>query len=344
MVCKLTMYFEDQHEFLIHQYRDGKIPRVFHGFHTGFLLLEILNLSDDDLSTIEQTVSGLNSNNAKSIFDGTLSTMWAMRCYAPEEIEELQHDFFSIDGPSATRLSTATIKDTIACFEDHPDWFKYEFLRYLSDRYFLLSNVETAQEENLISPVYNPERDSMANMSTAEKLAAMHENYESNHTEIKQRYIYKNITTPRFSQIAAISLMELARAGKVIRKCKNCGQYFIPENRSDTLYCNNPSPADPTKTCKEYGSQRLWYERQKDDELATLSRNILSAKSMLAKRNSDLPDYKMFYDFFRKERIRWKKAVESGEKSREEYREWLLFMKHCKTFKEAGITPPNSNR
>ena len=89
-------------------------------------------------------------------------------------------------------------------------------------------------------------------------------------------------------------------------------------------------------TCKEYGSQRLWYARQKDDELATLSRNILSAKSMLAKRNPDIQKYNLSYDYFRNERKNWKKAVEDGSRTREEYRKWLLLMQSQKVIKEAN--------
>jgi hypothetical protein len=56
---------------------------------------------------------------------------------------------------------------------------------------------------------------------------------------------------------------------------------------------------------------------------------------MLAKRNSDIPDYKFSYDYFRKERLKWKRAVESGEKTRDEYRKWLLQMQSQKIIKEA---------
>lgn len=135
----------------------------------------------------------------------------------------------------------------------------------------------------------------------------------------------------RLQKIAMISFKELSDRGKVIRKCQNCGKYFIPTKRSDTLYCDNPSPADPELTCKEYGTRRLWYEKQKEDELATLSRKIASAKGMLAKRNPDIPGYAAAYNYFKEQRLVWKKAVKDGTKSRDEYREWLLAMQNQKT-------------
>lgn len=138
----------------------------------------------------------------------------------------------------------------------------------------------------------------------------------------------------RLRDVAMVSFNELASRGKTIRQCQNCGKYFIPSKRADTLYCDNPSPDAPEMTCKEYGTRRLWYERQKEDELATLSRKIASAKGMLAKRNPDLSDYAASYEYFKKERLLWKKAVDEGRKTKEEYREWLLLMQRQKVIKE----------
>lgn len=136
--------------------------------------------------------------------------------------------------------------------------------------------------------------------------------------------------------IMICSFLETVRHGKTVRKCRNCGKYFIPAKRSDTLYCDNPSPEAPEMTCKEYGNQRLWYERQKEDELATLSRKIASAKGMLAKRNPDIPQYADSYKYFKEQRLIWIKAVKEGTKTQDEYREWLLYMQGQKRIKEAA--------
>lgn len=116
-----------------------------------------------------------------------------------------------------------------------------------------------------------------------------------------------------------------------IKKCGICGKYFVPLNRSDTLYCDRISPADPTRTCKEYGSQKLWYDRLKSDEVAKLSRNVYSAKQMLVKRNPDILGYKKMFEYFKTERKRWEKLVKSGVKSKDEYISWLNEMKAKKT-------------
>lgn len=114
-------------------------------------------------------------------------------------------------------------------------------------------------------------------------------------------------------------------------RCKNCGKFFIPFSRSDELYCNNASPQDRARTCKEYGSQKLWYERLKNDEISKLARNIYSAKQMLVRRNQDILAYKEMFEYFKAERKKWECQIKSGEKSREEYSSWLNEMKAKKT-------------
>lgn len=116
-----------------------------------------------------------------------------------------------------------------------------------------------------------------------------------------------------------------------IKKCKICGKYFVPLNRSDTLYCDRVSPIDPKRTCKEYGSQKLWYDKLKNDEVAKLARNIYSAKQMLVRRNPDIVGYKKMFEYFKTERKKWEVLVKSGEKSKEEYVSWLNEMKVKKT-------------
>lgn len=69
-----------------------------------------------------------------------------------------------------------------------------------------------------------------------------------------------------------------------LKRCKNCGRMFY-SIRSDAKYCQYSAPQEPSLSCQAYNSQRACYERMKKDELAVLSRNILSAKCMMAKRN-----------------------------------------------------------
>lgn len=130
---------------------------------------------------------------------------------------------------------------------------------------------------------------------------------------------------------ALISASTLIDEQFPIKKCGICGKYFVPLNRSDTLYCDRISPADPRRTCKEYGSQKLWYDRLKSDEVAKMARNIYCAKQMLVRRNPDIVGYRKMFEYFKTERKKWEALVKSGKKSKEEYTSWLNEMKAKKT-------------
>ena len=259
--------------------------------------------------------------------------------YNAEDWAELIYDFY--DGPigggygSFTDADISAVKELLDASEMTPELRTYNFLEYLNEC-DLIPPFSIAPPAVYREPVKNDLRKPISTQTTESFLSEIYAQYVADgKASRKTSYSYNFNQHGCLGFALVASLLELSRNGKTVRKCKNCGRYFIPENRSDTMYCDNPSPADPGRTCKEYGSQRLWYERQKDDELATLSRNILSAKHMLAKRNPDIEDYKMSYDYFRNERKRWKDAVEAGKKSRSEYREWLLYMQGQKVIKEA---------
>ena len=109
----------------------------------------------------------------------------------------------------------------------------------------------------------------------------------------------------------------------IIKKCKNCDGYFIPQKRSDAIYCDRPSPQDKSLTCKEYGSRKLWYDRLRDNKSAKLYRNIYMAKQMLAKRNPDIQTHQDDFAEYKVQSAQWKKDVKTGLKTEEEYIAWL---------------------
>ena len=87
-----------------------------------------------------------------------------------------------------------------------------------------------------------------------------------------------------------------------IKICKNCGKYFIPENRNSSIYCNRIF--ENNKTCREVGANNAYNEKLKKDEVNSLYRKALSAKKMLANRNPDIPMYLEKYEKWKKNRRR----------------------------------------
>lgn len=128
----------------------------------------------------------------------------------------------------------------------------------------------------------------------------------------------------------AASLFEILRHGLIIKKCKNCGKYFIPFNRSDTMFCDRDAPQDNSKTCKEYNSQRLYYEKIKANEVRSLQRRIYQQKQILTKRNPDIKKYRNDFEQFKINSKQWKTDVKKGAKTETEFFEWLNAVKEKK--------------
>ena len=132
------------------------------------------------------------------------------------------------------------------------------------------------------------------------------------------------------------SLLEIFRNGYIIKKCENCGRYFIPYQKANAIYCDQPSPQDASKTCKEYAQQRLWYDRIKQDETAKLFRNIYQAKQIRVKRNPGNTILQEDFEHFKAEGKQWKAAVKAGTKTEAEFLAWLQAVKQKKVKKDGN--------
>lgn len=192
-------------------------------------------------------------------------------------------------------------------------------------------------------PPYTYGQDSPAQLlrNTARPLCIQSETEQLYKTHFRQP-LPPNMTevyeTPHILDRVFASLFTLVRESISVGKCGNCGKFFIPQGRA--VYCDRKAPQDSTRTCKEYGSQRLWYDNLKKDEVAKLARTVYAAKQMLVRRNPDNEQYKALFDYFKIERKKWELAVKAGKKTAKEYTEWLNIMRVHKTLEPTPGTIP----
>ena len=118
-----------------------------------------------------------------------------------------------------------------------------------------------------------------------------------------------------------ITLLELIKNDTPIYVCKNCGKYFIPSSKKNTLYCNNIY--EHGKTCQEIGAMITYNDKLKKDEVTALYRKTLSAKKMLANRNPDIPMYLEKYEKWKEEANIFKQDIKNGLKTEEQFKQWL---------------------
>ena len=70
-----------------------------------------------------------------------------------------------------------------------------------------------------------------------------------------------------------MELFELTSIDNIeIKKCKNCGKFFVPENRSDELYCSNIFENE--KTCKEVGPFKIKQKLMEENNDLKFYRNV----------------------------------------------------------------------
>lgn len=93
---------------------------------------------------------------------------------------------------------------------------------------------------------------------------------------------YNSVTLTGF---ICFDIMNILKNHISIKKCKNCGKYFIPQNRADEIYCTNIYQNG--KTCKEVG----YSQSVKNDSFKSAYRSAYKTQRARIKYNSHIPDY-----------------------------------------------------
>lgn len=116
----------------------------------------------------------------------------------------------------------------------------------------------------------------------------------------------------------------------VINKCKNCGKYFIPDNRSDEKYCSNPSPQNSKKTCKEYGAKKTYRDKQNSNIIRKSHYNTSQFFRMKAKRAKTENEQKQLNKLFEKYKVNYEKQLKKYKNKKiteDEFVNWITSQK-----------------
>jgi len=127
-------------------------------------------------------------------------------------------------------------------------------------------------------------------------------------------------TCETVEDVCMASFYHLITHGKMIKPCQNCGNYFVPLQRSDSIYCTRTSPYNKTRTCREDGAQRAYEEKASKDELTKEYRKVYQALQMRAKRNpEDVPGFEQW----KEDATKWKRRLKRGKVTEEQFLDWL---------------------
>jgi len=146
---------------------------------------------------------------------------------------------------------------------------------------------------------------------------------------------FPSYTCDNFLDVCIVIIYHILSSGYKIKKCANCQKYFVPYNRSDTLYCERISPKDKSKNCKQYATYNNYLLKTQNDKAMKLYKQIYNIKRNKANRCSDEKFKKDLYDFMRKA-DEYKKNIKLGIKTEQEYLEWLKAVKGNKGDEKNG--------
>lgn len=137
-----------------------------------------------------------------------------------------------------------------------------------------------------------------------------------------------NIKTMK--DLLIISLLELIKNKTTIRKCKNCHMYFIPESRSDEVYCYRISPQNSSKTCKEFGVKKTYRESLNSDVVKKSNYNTRQFFTMKIKRASNEKEklkYEKLFDKYKLNYERQKDKYQNKKLSDSDFVTWITAQK-----------------
>lgn len=108
-----------------------------------------------------------------------------------------------------------------------------------------------------------------------------------------------------------------------IVKCKNCGHHFVPEGRSDAVYCSYPLRDNKDKTCKDVGAQVTRANKEKNDVATKEYRKVYMRYKMMTNRHPDDTEAAAKFEWLTGEVREWRDKMAHGLATTDEFLSWL---------------------
>ena len=294
---------------------------LFYPFHEklGMFLLNFLNA---DLSTYESAYKDFfymygfeilrdideeykvdlksNLENDKNYLKATQEIYNALKeqiLYIQENIKEAVHYIYNIDEIEELREFSYSERYAVYLIKNMGELYKYN------------------KNDNIIRDSYANKRMEFSGISEIELLKLLKE---------KSMLISMN-DTHKVNDIAGVCYAILETITQIpnypIKRCQNCGMYFIPSKRLDEIYCDYPKKKG--KTCREKGAISAYNKRLQDKSAYSEYRKLYQQKFAFMNKNKD--DKK-----FKKDFENWKKLAKGkisdlkhGKLSEDDVYKWL---------------------
>ena len=125
------------------------------------------------------------------------------------------------------------------------------------------------------------------------------------------------------SSICYAILEELSKTtNNPIKKCQNCGMYFIPNSRLDEIYCDYPK--ENGKTCREQGAMLSYQNRLKEKSAYGEYRKLYQQKFTLVNKNKQDTKLKEDFEIWKKQAKEIMAKLKHGELTEDKVYKWIM--------------------
>lgn len=125
------------------------------------------------------------------------------------------------------------------------------------------------------------------------------------------------------SSICYAILDELSKTPNYpIKKCQNCGMYFIPTSKVDEIYCDYQK--ENSKTCRNLGAFQSYTERLKQNKAMGEYRRTYQQKFMQVRKNKENKELSNNFETWKKQAKEKINLMKKGKLTENEVYEWIL--------------------
>ena len=107
-----------------------------------------------------------------------------------------------------------------------------------------------------------------------------------------------------------------------IKKCQNCGMYFIPTSKTDEVYCDYPK--ENSKTCRELGAFQSYTERLKQNKAMGEYRRNYKRLFAQVKKNKGNKELAKEFEIWKKQAKEKINLMKKGILTEDEVYQWVL--------------------
>ena len=137
--------------------------------------------------------------------------------------------------------------------------------------------------------------------------------------------IVSMVNTHKSNDLSSICYAILEELSKInnypIKKCQNCGMYFIPNSRLDEIYCDYPKPDG--KTCREKGATLSYNKRLQEKTPYSEYRKLYVQKFTFMNKNKGNKQIKKEFDTWKKQAKEQITKLKHGELTDDDVYKWL---------------------